>query len=43
VPASDPQLLNLVDKYLDSFEATGLLKSLWAKWLENDSWLASLP
>jgi polar amino acid transport system substrate-binding protein len=43
VPASDPQLLNLVDNYLDAFEATGLLQAIRAKWLEDDSWLAALP
>jgi polar amino acid transport system substrate-binding protein len=42
VPASDPLLLNLVDNHLNSFEATGLVKAIRAKWLENDC-LAVLP
>jgi len=43
VPASDPQLQNLIDNYVDAFEATGVLDGVRAKWLEDDAWLAALP
>jgi len=42
-PAGDPQLHNVVDNYLDAFEATGVLEAIRAKWLEDDAWLAALP
>lgn len=43
VPAGDAQFANLVDNYLDTFEAAGLLEALRKKWLEDGSWIAALP
>ena len=43
VPANDPQLLNLLDNYLDALEELGYMKELRRVWLKDDSWLAALP
>jgi ABC-type amino acid transport substrate-binding protein len=43
VPANDPQLLNLLDNYLDALEELGYMKELRRVWLQDDSWLAGLP
>jgi ABC-type amino acid transport substrate-binding protein len=43
VPANDPQLLNLLDNYLDALEEVGYMKELRRVWLKDDSWLAALP
>lgn len=43
VPASDPELLNLVQNFLRTYEATGLLGALREKWLESSSWIAAMP
>lgn len=39
----DPQLANLVRNYLATFEGAGILEQLRKKWLEDDSWIASIP
>ena len=43
LPAGDPQFANLVENYLATFEAAGLLDALRKKWLEDGSWIAALP
>lgn len=43
VSAKDPRFYNLIDNYIDAFEATGILSALRAKWLEDPSWLKQLP
>ena len=43
MPAGDAQFANLVDNYLDTFEAAGLVEALRKKWLEDGSWIAALP
>ena len=43
VPADDPQLLNLLDNYLDALEEVGYMKELRRVWLSDDAWLAALP
>jgi ABC-type amino acid transport substrate-binding protein len=43
VPANDPQLLNLLDNYLDALEELGYMKELRQVWLKDDSWLSALP
>lgn len=43
VSPSDPQLQNLLDTYLFAYEQTGILNLLRSKWLDDDSWIASLP
>lgn len=43
LPADSPLLLNLVENYLNTLEATGLLARFKARWLADGSWLAELP
>jgi polar amino acid transport system substrate-binding protein len=43
VSSDDLEFLNLVQNFLRTYEATGLLSSLRQKWLENGSWVAALP
>jgi polar amino acid transport system substrate-binding protein len=43
VPANDPQLLNLLDNYLDALEELGYMKELRQVWLKDASWLSALP
>ncbi len=43
VPASDPQLLNLLDNYLDALEGMGYMGELRKTWLQDGSWIAALP
>lgn len=43
VPSNDPQLVNLIQNYLSAFEGTGIMEELRQKWLEDGSWIASLP
>jgi polar amino acid transport system substrate-binding protein len=43
VSASDPQLLNLVENYIETLERTAVLEQLRQKWLEDGSWIAALP
>jgi hypothetical protein len=34
---------NLIDNYMETIEATGILSALRAKWFEDPSWLEELP
>ncbi len=43
IPASDPQLVNLVDNYIETLERTTVLDQLRQKWLEEGAWIAALP
>ena len=43
IPASDPQLLNLLDNYLDALEGMGYMQELRKVWLQDGSWVAALP
>ncbi len=43
IPANDPQLLNLLQNYLETLERTAVLDQLRQKWLEDGSWVAALP
>lgn len=43
LPADSPLLLNLVENYLKTLKATGLLARFKARWLADGSWLADLP
>jgi polar amino acid transport system substrate-binding protein len=43
VPASDPLLVNWVDNFLNTLEASGLLEDLTERWFANGSWLSQLP
>ncbi|MFV8818651.1 transporter substrate-binding domain-containing protein [Haliea sp. E17] len=43
VSRDDPQLQNLVEKYLDSYAKTGALNKLRDKWFENADWVTELP
>jgi hypothetical protein len=43
VSARDARFYNLIDNYIDTFEATGILSALRAKWFEDDAWLEELP
>ena len=43
VPAGDPQLLNLLDNYLDALEGMGYMAELRKVWLQDGSWIAALP
>jgi polar amino acid transport system substrate-binding protein len=43
IPANDPQLLNLLDNYLEALEELGYMKELHRTWLKDDSWVAALP
>ena len=43
IPANDPQLLNLLENYLETLERTTVLDQLRKKWLEDGSWVAALP
>ncbi len=43
VSASDPQLLNLLDNYLDALEGMGYMQELRKTWLQDGSWIAALP
>ncbi|OUS17649.1 ABC transporter substrate-binding protein [Gammaproteobacteria bacterium 50_400_T64] len=42
VSKKDPQFLNLVDNYLDTYTKAGLLDTLNSKWFVDKSWLAAL-
>jgi polar amino acid transport system substrate-binding protein len=39
----DPLLLNLLENYLSALETAGVLGELRAKWLEDASWIETLP
>jgi polar amino acid transport system substrate-binding protein len=43
ISKNDPQFLNLVENYLDSYEKMGVLTKLRKKWFEDKSWIAALP
>jgi len=43
IPASDLQLLNLLDNYLDALEGMGYMQELRKVWLQDGSWVAALP
>ncbi len=43
LPADDILLMNLVENYLSTLEATGKLTQLKAKWFSDGPWLAELP
>lgn len=43
VSKDDPQFLNLVQNYLDTFGKMGVLNQLRKRWLEDGSWVAALP
>ena len=43
VPANDPQLLNLIDNYLEALEGMGYMGELRKAWLQDGSWVAALP
>lgn len=43
LPANDPQLLNLIQNYIETLERTTVLEQLRKKWLEDGSWIAALP
>lgn len=43
VSADDAQFQNLVESYLDAFEKIGMMNALRKKWLEDGSWVVSLP
>lgn len=43
VSKNDPQFLNLVDNYLDSYGKMGILAKLRKKWFEDKGWIAALP
>jgi len=42
LPPDDPQLVNLVQNYLNSLQLAGLLEQLQKKWFENGTWLIQL-
>lgn len=39
----DPQLRNLLENFMMTFEGTGIMDELRKKWLEDGSWIAALP
>ena len=41
--ANDPQMLNLVESYVEAMEKMGALDQLRKKWLQDSSWIAALP
>jgi ABC-type amino acid transport substrate-binding protein len=43
VSAEDMRFYNLIDNYMETIEATGILSALRAKWFEDPSWLEELP
>lgn len=43
VSAKDERFYNLIDNYVDAFEATGALSALREAWLKDPSWLEQLP
>jgi len=43
IPATDPQLLNLLDNYLSTLEEMEVLEDLKRKWLDNGAWVPSIP
>lgn len=43
VSSQDKQLSNLVQNYLATYEGAGILEKLRKKWMEDDSWINSIP
>jgi polar amino acid transport system substrate-binding protein len=43
VPSTDPQLLTLLDNYLEALEGMGYMAELRKVWLQDGSWIAALP
>ena len=43
ISSEDGQFSNLVGNYLTTYEGAGILEKLRKKWLENDSWISSIP
>lgn len=43
IPATDQQFLNLLDNYLSTLEEMEVLEDLKRKWLDNGSWVSTLP
>ncbi len=43
IPATDAQLLNLLENYLRTLEEMEVLEDLKRKWLDNGSWVSTLP
>ena len=43
ISKNDPQFLNLVENYLNTYEKMGVLTKLRKKWFENKDWIAALP
>ena len=39
----DAQFANLISNYLATFQGAGVLEQLRKKWMESDSWIASIP
>ena len=42
LPPDDPQLVNLVQNYLNSLQLAGMLERLQKKWFDNGTWLIQL-
>lgn len=42
LPSDDPQLLNLVENYLQALELTGAMEMLDMKWFQDGTWLLDL-
>jgi ABC-type amino acid transport substrate-binding protein len=43
VSAKDPKFYNLIDNFVDAFEATGILTELRREWFDNGDWIKDLP
>ena len=43
ISSQDQQFSNLVGNYLATYEGAGILEQLRKKWMENDSWISSIP
>lgn len=43
VSPQDDQFAKLIGNYLQTFEGAGILEKLRKKWMENDSWINSIP
>jgi len=43
VSKDDPQFLNLVENYVDTYGKMGVLTKLRKKWFEDKGWIAALP
>jgi polar amino acid transport system substrate-binding protein len=43
IPATDPQFLNLLDNLLSTLDEMEVLEDLKRKWLDNGSWISTLP